>query len=292
MGLFSIGEKNTSVTENFNTDNSQTSDSSVGAGQRDGTALGAGATQINYDPEATKQALAAMMAGQAGSLSFAGDTVAAMRDNNTVNAWLQLFGLQTAVGAQGKTASEALGGMERLAGETTAAGLSLAGDVAEMVLGNEGRLLRDNAATAQQAYLTAQSLGNNAQNLGLAAQSAATNLGANAFAAASNLGAQANATALGMSVRNADLLEALGADVFNLADAVASGATSNAEAVVRQVTQLADSSQSRMADLVAETQAYNTDLAKTTATGGASDLLRTVMWLALAGIAAFALRRR
>lgn len=293
MGLFSIGEKNLSETNNY--DQSTTIDQSVGAGGGSGSVnLGGGASYsvTSSDPAVTRAALEAMSTGNSAAIG-------AVQNLSTVQGWLQLFGLQTAVGAQGATASEALGRMERLAGNTTAAGLSLAGDVASAVLGNEGATIAANQQAVSDALLTAQSLGNNAQNLGNASLSAATNLGANAFGAATNLGAQSNATALGMSARNATLLENLGAGAFNLAARLgsdsrdlATAAFESSQATIQQVTDLADSSQVRMADLVTATQEYNTDLAKTTATGGATDILRTIMWIALAAVAAFAFRRR
>ena len=284
MGLFSVGEKNISETNNY--DQSTTIDQSIGAGGgANSVNLGAGATYTTSDPAVTQAALDAMTSGNSAALNT-------VRDLSTVNGWLQLFGLQSGLGAMGATSSEAMGRMERLAGKTTAAGLSLAGDVVDRVLGNEGKALAGNAEATKQAFLTAQSLSNNAQNLGMGAFATATNLAGNAFGAASHIADVGAAQNMALGDRNADLLQSLGSGAFSLADSIATHAAENANTFATQVLQSADANQSRMADLVTASQEYNTNLAKTAATGGASDMLKTFMWVAIAGLAAFAISRK
>lgn len=283
-----MGEKNQSTTQTWNTDSSQNTDQSVGAGSgANSVNLGTGATYTSSDPAVTQAALDAMSSNSHDAFAAQQQANSNVRDVAIASGWQNLYGAQTAIAGMGTLSSQAIGDMGSLAAGVTGAGLSLAGDVTEMVLGNEGRLLRDNAATNQQAFTTAQSLGNNAQNLGLGAFNTASTLGANAFASATHMADVGAAQNMALADRNADLVQGLGTGAFDLASHLGDRALQSANEYAQQVTQLADSSQTRMADLVTQNQAYDTELAKTAATGGASDMLKTFMWVAIAGIAAF-----
>lgn len=290
MGLLFSSKKTVNETNQYdqstNTDSSQ--DFSVTGGGLLSTTLGQGATQNNYSLDAEVSSNALRLAGGAianqGNVAVGAMNTAGTAAANALGAGAQYMATGATVAGMGLlVADNAVDSNTALA--TAVVNAAHAGDQAI-------------ADTAQQGLLTAQSLGNNAQNLGMSAFSAATNMAGNAFGTASYLGAQNTALNLAMSRTMADLAGGLGEGAFNLADSVVgnnaaltAAAFDNSQAIVRQVTDLADSSQSRMADLVTQTQDYNTDLAKTAATGGASDLMKTLLWLGVAGAAAFVLRR-